>query len=80
MLVMRLAPRQRMAPINSVFMFFQVGRVKTGANADKTHIISGVIAGKSLYRIVFANLKILVLSAYAYAPFIGLPLRKTDTT
>ena len=57
MLVIRLAPRQRMAPINNVFMFFQVGRVKRGANAVKTDIISGVIAGQSLYLIVFRELQ-----------------------
>ena len=47
-LVMRLAPRQRIAPTNSVLMFFQVGRVKRGANAAKTDIISDVIAGQVL--------------------------------
>jgi len=38
-------------------MFFQVGRVKRGANAVKTDIISGVIAGQSLYLIVFRELQ-----------------------
>jgi hypothetical protein len=46
MLVIRLAPRQRIAPINSVFMFFHVGRVNSGANAVKADIISGVIASQ----------------------------------
>ena len=43
-------------------MFFQVGRVKRGVNTAKTDIISGVIAGKSLYLVVFSDATILVLS------------------
>jgi hypothetical protein len=48
-------------------MFFQVGRVKRGANAAKTDIISCVITGKSLCLIVLklsrvADAAILVLS------------------
>ena len=62
MLVIRRAPRQRIAPIINVLMFFQVGRVKRGANVAKTDMISGVIAGKSLYLVVFADATILVLS------------------
>jgi len=65
MLVMRLAPRQRIAPMSSVFIFFDVGRVNSGANAAKADMISGVIAGKSLCLIVFANLKIPGLLALA---------------
>ena len=65
MLVMRLAPRQRIAPISSVFMFFHVGLVNSAANAAKADIISGVISGKSLCLIVFLKLKIPALLALA---------------
>jgi hypothetical protein len=68
-----------MAPIKSVFMFFQVGRVKIGANAVKTDIISGVIASNSLYRMVFSNLKILVLSALATS-LTDFPSLRIETT
>ena len=63
MLVMRLAPRQRIAPMNSVLRFFHVGRVNSGENTAKTDIISGVIIGNSLSLIGFVNLKTLGLSA-----------------
>ena len=33
--VMRLAPRQRIAPTNNVLMFFHVGRVKRGENVTE---------------------------------------------